>query len=83
MAPAPTPRHYDRRTQTTVLKWKTEPGKYGHRLLTTSWPQCSLRELAELYDDRAAIAAEFKADTGGLQLHRRRTQRLAAQEALV
>lgn len=83
IAPAPTPLHYYRRTQTAVLKWKTEQGKYGHSLLTTSLPQCSLRELAELYDDRAAIEAEFKADKGGLQLHRRRKQRLAAQEALV
>jgi hypothetical protein len=32
---------------------------------------------------RAAIAAEIKADNGGLPRHRRRQQRLAAQEALV
>jgi hypothetical protein len=43
----------------------------------------SLAALAETYDDRAAIEAELKADKGGLQLHRRRKQRLAAQEALV
>src|SRR5262245_66521062 len=43
----------------------------------------SLAALAEAYDDRAAIEAELKADKGGLQLHRRRKQRLAAQEALV
>jgi hypothetical protein len=66
-----------------VLNGQTEHGKYGHSLLTTSLPQCSLMELAELYDDRAAIEAEFKADQGGLQLHRRRKPRLAAQEALV
>jgi hypothetical protein len=41
----------------------------------------SLAALAEAYDDRAAIEAELKADKGGLQLHRRRKQRLA--EALV
>jgi Transposase DDE domain group 1 len=83
IAPAPTPLHYYRRTQTAVLKWKTEQGKYGHSLLTTSLREYSLGELAERYDDRAAIEAEFKADKGGLQLHRRRKQRLAAQEALV
>jgi Transposase DDE domain group 1 len=83
IAPAPTPLHYYRRTQTAVLKWKTGQGKYGHSLLTTSLREHSLRELAERYDDRAAIEAEFKADKGGLQLHRRRKQRLAAQEALV
>jgi hypothetical protein len=43
----------------------------------------ALAALAEAYDDRAAIEAELKADTGGLQWHRRRKQRLAAQEALV
>jgi hypothetical protein len=64
IAPAPTALHYYRRPQTAVLKWKTEPGKYGHSLLTTSLPQCSLRGLAEICDDCAAIEAEFKADTG-------------------
>ncbi len=83
IAPAPTPLHYYRRTQTAVLKWKTEQGQYRHSLLTTSLREYSLRELADAYDDRAAIEAEFKADKGGLQVHRRRKQRLAAQEALV
>jgi hypothetical protein len=83
MAPAPTPLRYYRRTQTAVLKWKTEKGTYGQSLLTTSLLESSLGELAEADDDRAAIAAEIKADTGGLPVHRRRTQRLAAQEALV
>jgi hypothetical protein len=39
--------------------------------------------LAEAYDDRPAIEAELQADKGDLQLHRRRKQWLAAQEALV
>ena len=43
----------------------------------------SLAALAEAYEDRAAIEAELKADKGGLQLHRRRKPRLAAQEAVV
>jgi hypothetical protein len=83
IAPAPTPLRSYRRTQTAVLKWKTEKGAYGHSLLTTSLLESSLGELAEAYDDRAAIEAELKADKGGLQVHRRRKQRLAAQEALV
>jgi hypothetical protein len=37
----------------------------------------SLATSAETYADRAAIEAELKADTGGLQRHRRRQQRLA------
>lgn len=83
IAPTPTPLHYYRRTQTAVLKWKTESGRYGHSLVTTSLLEYTLGKLAEVYDDRAAIEAEFKADKGGLQIHRRRKQRLAAQEALV
>jgi Transposase DDE domain group 1 len=66
-----------------VLKWKTEQGKYGHSLLTTSLLEHSLAALAAAYDERAAIEAEIKADKGGLQLHRRRKRRLAAQEALM
>ena len=66
-----------------MLKWKTEQDTYRHSLLITSLMGHSLAALAEAYDDRAAIEAELKADKGGLQLHRRRKQRLAAQEALV
>jgi hypothetical protein len=83
IAPAPTPLRYYRRTQTAVLKWKTEQDTYRHSLLTTSLMEHSLAALAEAYDDRAAIEAEIKADKGALQLHRRRKRRLAAQEALV
>jgi hypothetical protein len=83
IAPAPLPLRYYRRTQTIVVKWKTEQGRYGHSLLTTSLREHSLAALAETYDARAAIEAEIKADKGGLQLHRRRKQRLPAQEALV
>jgi Transposase DDE domain group 1 len=83
IAPAPTPLRYDRRPQTAVLKWRTEQDTYRHSLLITSLMEHSWAALAEVYDDRAAIEAELKADKGGLQLHRRRQQRLAAQEALV
>jgi hypothetical protein len=83
IAPAPVPLRYYRRTQTAVVKWKTEQGTYRHSLLTTSLREYPLGALAEVYDDRAAIEAEIKADKGGLQLHRRRKRRLAAQEALV
>lgn len=83
MAPAPMLLRYDRRTQTAVLQWKTEQDTSRHRLLITSVMEYSWAALAEVYDDRAAIEAELQADKGGLQLHRRRKQRLAAQEALV
>jgi hypothetical protein len=83
MAPDPTPRRSDRRTQTAVLKSKTEPDTYRPSRLITSLMEHSLAALAEVYDDRAAIEAALKADQGGLPLHRRRTQRLAAQDAVV
>jgi hypothetical protein len=83
IAPAPVPLRYYRRTQTAVVKWKTEQGTYRHSLLTTSLREYPLGALAAVYDDRAAIEAEIKADKGGLHLHRRRKRRLAAQEALV
>jgi hypothetical protein len=83
MAPAPTALRSYRHTQTAVVKWKTEQGMYKPSLLTTSLLEHSLAALAETDDDRAAIEAERKADKGGLPLHRRRKQRLAAQEALV
>jgi len=47
IAPAPTPRHYYRRTPTAVLKWQTEQGKYGPSLLTTALREYALGELAE------------------------------------
>ena len=83
MAPAPTPLHYYRRTQTAVVQWKTAQGAYKHSLLTTSLLESSLAALAEASADRAAIEAELKAEKGGRQLHRRRKKRLAAPEALV
>jgi hypothetical protein len=82
-APAPTPLRYYRRTQSAVLRWQTEQGQWRHSLLLPSLLDYSLAALAAAYDDRAAIAAELQADTGGLPLHRRRKRRLAAQEALV
>jgi hypothetical protein len=62
---------YDRRTQTDVLKWKTEQGASERSLLTTSLVEPTVAALAEAYDDRAAIEAETKAGKGGLQLRRR------------
>jgi hypothetical protein len=82
MAPAPGPRRDDRRTPTAVLRWQPAQDTDRHRLLIPSWMEHSLAALAEADDDRAAIEAALQADTGGLPRHRRRQQRLAAQEAL-
>lgn len=83
MAPAPTARRYYRRPQPAVLKWQTAQGPYTQSRLTTSLTEPSLAARAEAYDDRAAIEAALNAEKGGLQRHRRRQQRLAAQEAFV
>jgi Transposase DDE domain group 1 len=83
MAPAPTLLRYYRRTQSAVLKWKTDQDTYRHSVWTTSLMEHSLAALVAAYDDRTAIEAAMKAAKGGLQLHRRRKRRLAAQEALV
>jgi hypothetical protein len=75
---------YYRRTQTIILRWqhpKTRRFKYA--LLITSLCDCDLVHLSALYDDRASIENEIKADKGGLLLPRRRKKHLHAQEALV
>ncbi len=42
-----------------------------------------LIQISQLYDDRASIENEFKADKAGLLLPRRRKKQFNAQEALV
>jgi hypothetical protein len=83
LAPAPTALRYDRRPQTAVWPWKTAPGTYPHRLRTPSLREHARAARAETEDARAAIEAELQADQGGRPRHRRRQQRLAAQEARV
>lgn len=65
------------------MKWKAQKGGYRYSLLISSLLDHSLVTIAHLYDERAAIEAESKADKGGLQSHHRRKKQLAAQEALV
>ena len=55
IAPTPTPLHYYRRTQTAVMKWKTEQGAYRHSLLTTSLLDYSLAALAEAYNPTTSL----------------------------
>ena len=83
LAPAPMALRDDRRPQTAGLPWKTAPGTSPHRLLTTSGMAPPLAALAASEDHRAALEAERNAEPGGLPRHRRRQQRLAAQDARV
>jgi hypothetical protein len=86
IAPAPTYLccHYYRRTQTVVLRWQNhQRTRFKYALLITSLWDWDLVQLSDLYDDRARIENEIKADKGGLLLPRRRKKHVHAQEALV
>jgi hypothetical protein len=75
---------YYRRTQTAVLCWynpKRHVFKYA--LLVCSLLDLDLFEISHLYDERASMENEIKADKGGLLLPKRRKKQLEAQEALV
>lgn len=75
---------YYRRTQTSVLCWYNLKGNvFKHALLVCSLLDLDLFEVSHLYDERASIENEIKADKGGLLLPKRRKKQLEAQEALV
>lgn len=85
---APAPRHlahrYYRRTQTAVLRWQNQKNRqFKHALLICSLVDRDLGQISRLYDERAGIENEIKADKGGLLLLRRRKKQLNAQAALV
>jgi hypothetical protein len=86
IAPAPTHlcRRYYRRTQTVVLRWQASRSRrFKHALLICSVCDRDIVHVSNLYDDRASIENEIKADKGGLLLPRRRKKHANAQEALV
>ena len=77
-------RRYYRRTQTAVLCWyNPKSNVFKHALLVCSLLDLDLFEISELYNERASIENEIKADKGGLLLPKRRKKQLEAQEALV
>jgi len=85
---APGPTHlcgrYYRRTQTVVLRWQVPRSRrFKHALLICSFCDRAIVHVSDLYDDRASIENEIKADKGGLLLPRRRKKHANAQEALV
>lgn len=86
IAPAPTHlcRRYYRRTQMLVLRWQNPRSKqFKYALLISSLVDHDIVHVSHLYDDRAGIENEIKADKGGLLLPRRRKKHLHAQETLV
>jgi hypothetical protein len=75
---------YYRRTQTVVLCWyNPKSDVFKHALLVCSLLDLDLVEISDLYDERASIETEIKADKGGLLLPKRRKKQFEAQEALV
>lgn len=82
--PKPLCHRYYRRTQTAVLGWyNTTRHGFKHALLVCSLLGLDLFEISHLYDERARIETEIKADQGGLLLPKRRKKQFEAQEALV
>lgn len=84
LAPAPIHLcyHYSRRTQTVTRCWDNQrSNKCKHALLICSLLDCDLIQSSELYDGRASMENEIKADKAGLLLPRRRTKQLKAQAA--
>ncbi len=75
---------YYRRTQTVMLRWYNQrSSQFKHALLICSLMDYDLIQISQLYDDRASIENEIKADKAGLLLPRRRKKQFNAQEALV
>jgi hypothetical protein len=75
---------YYRRTQTSVLCWyNSRRDVFKYALLICSLLDLDLFQIGHLYDERASMENEIKADKGGLLLPKRRKKQLEAQEALV
>jgi len=83
IAPAVKPIRYRRKTNTVVVRFKSQKGKIKHTLIIGSVLSFSSFEQVDLYYDRAAMENEIKADKGSLNLSKRRKRNLHAQEALV
>lgn len=83
-APASLACHYYRRTQTAVLRWQSERTKrFTYALLICSLVDRDLVHISRVYDERAGIEHEIKADKAGLLLPRSRKKHWNAQEAWV
>jgi DDE family transposase len=74
---------YARRTQTLLLRWTNQSEQLQYATLVHSLLDRDWRSIPDLYDGRAAMESEIKADKCGLLMPKRRKKRLAAQEALI
>ncbi len=83
IAPAVNPKSYYRKTQSVVLKTRSDKGKLKHSIIISSLWNYTPLALIDLYDDRAQIENEIKSDKHGLHLPKRRKKGLHAQEALI
>ncbi len=82
--PKPLCHRYYRRTQMAVLCWyNPRNNAFKYALLIYSLLDRDLFQISQLYNERASIENEIKADKGGLLLPKRRKKQLEAQEALV
>jgi hypothetical protein len=70
-------------TQTVVVRWLTEKGRFRHALYISTELDATPVEVAESYDRRGAGEVEIQADVNGLLLRRRRKRSFPAQEMLV
>jgi hypothetical protein len=74
---------YYRRTQTVRLRWQSEKTRrFKHALLIWALMDGERLHVSPLYDQRARIENEIKADQAGLLLPRRRKKHWHAQHAL-
>ena len=82
--PKPLCHRYYRRTQTVVLCWYNTKSKvFKYALLVCSLLDLDLFEINHVYDERARMETEIRADKDGLLLPKRRKKQLEAQEALI
>lgn len=70
-------------TRTLVVRWLTPQAGCKHALYITTLCDWSLRDIANLYDDRGGMEVEIQTDKAGLLVARRRKHQWAAQEMLI
>jgi hypothetical protein len=77
------PIRYARRTTAFVRRWLDDHHRFKYAIQIHSRLQLAPLEAVQGYDGRGAMEGELQSDKAGLQLARRRKQRVLAQEALI
>lgn len=83
VAPSPVQLAFSVPTQTVVVRWRTQKGRFRHALYITTDLTATPEDIVHTYDARGAGEVEIQTDHMGLWLRRRRKRRLAAQEMLI